>query len=77
MAKVRRIPRGDPDVRIGVWRPVTVDGKPTAKVSCPDCGSRANLTDHVIDSNGYPDASLECTHPGCSFHERVHLEGWP
>lgn len=77
MAKRKRIPRGDPATRVGVWRPVTVDGKPTAKVSCPGCGSVANLDNFVIDENGIPDASLDCKHPGCTFHTTVVLMGWP
>ena len=77
MPKRVRIRRGDPKFEVGVWRPVTVDGKATAKVSCPSCGSVANLEDHEIDQNGIPDASLDCSHPGCEFHKHISLQGWP
>lgn len=60
----------------GTWRPVVLDGKKTARLSCPGCGSIA-LLDHKIDKEGNVTPSVVCPIQSCDFHEFVKLEGWP
>lgn len=49
----------------------------TAAITCPDCGQRGLLEDHVIGPFGKVSPSVECPVDGCHFHESaVVLVGW-
>lgn len=60
----------------GTWEPVTLDGRRTARISCPDCGSVAYADAHTIGPDGMVEPSLECPNAGCGFHDTVQLVGW-
>ncbi|MCJ2530754.1 MAG: hypothetical protein LN413_00330 [Candidatus Thermoplasmatota archaeon] len=77
MPKRIHIPRGDPEVRRGVWRPSRLDGRRTAKMSCPACGVAQTFDDHDIDPNGLVSPSVQCADKKCAFHDYIALAGWP
>jgi hypothetical protein len=55
------------------WNRVTIDGKITARVTCPGCRLTFAL-DHDIAEDGTVSPSLDC--PVCVFHDFVKLERW-
>lgn len=59
----------------GEWFPVTADGRLTARVTCPDCGTVATL-DHDILADGTVTPSPECPVTACGFHEQGRLLEW-
>lgn len=75
MSRRMRIPRGDPEERRGVWKPANIDGKRTARLSCPACGKIASLDDHALDANGSVSPSVVCGED-CGFHEYIILESF-
>ena len=59
----------------GTWLRITADGTPTARMSCPGCGSAGSLVDHEISEQGNVTPSVDCTQ--CEYHEvGVVLVGW-
>ena len=59
----------------GEWRPITSDGKWSARMACPGCGVGGSLADHEIDEHGNVHPSVDCTE--CEYHETgVVLVGW-
>jgi hypothetical protein len=62
----------------GEWTRVTLDGKFTARIKCPDC-CYIGLLDHEISMGGNVTPSVQCPGFGgkCSYHESgVVLVGW-
>ena len=47
-------------------------------IECPECGGLllGDTAPHRIESNGDVNASVVCSHPGCTFHAFIHLEEW-
>ena len=67
---------GPGSLHAGNWCFVQYDGRKTIKVSCPTCGTSANLAGtHEVDELGNVSPSLICPDE-CGFHEWVILEGW-
>jgi hypothetical protein len=49
----------------------------TAAIACPACGGWFSLVkNHTIASDGTVSPSVVCTHPGCTWHVFVRLDGW-
>ncbi len=44
-------------------------------VTCPGCGSTGRL-DHIVESNGEVNPSIDCPDPRCDFHAMVTLDNW-
>jgi hypothetical protein len=61
------------------WRPVQPSGT-WVSISCPTCGQGLSIkrasAGHDVDVDGKVTPSVVCTHPGCTFHDMVVLEGW-
>lgn len=72
------IPKSPPDVRwprAGQYVQVVLDGRKTARLSCPDCGRLALLEDHrIIEDSGQVVPSVVCSN--CSFHKNIQLANW-
>jgi len=77
MPKRMRIPRGDPEEAVGVWKGARADLRRTATLSCPECGKRISLSQHDIHPNGLVSPSLRCPLKPCTFHQFISLENWP
>lgn len=59
-----------------VWDP-TLRMVATAAIACPACGGWFSLVkNHTIASDGTVSPSVVCTHPGCTWHVFVRLDGW-
>ena len=59
------------------WRPVTLEGLQTARLTCPN-GHSWLLDDHEIADDGQVSPSVEC-HPfqdECDFHHLIKLTDW-
>lgn len=71
------IPKGD-ETQKGTWigGRRSGDNRPTALISCPNCGQFMSLSQHTIAENGEVTPSLVCPHYGCDFHEHITLENW-
>ena len=76
-------------MRRGSWRAVLVGAdaataRRVAALCCPECSSIGILPDaavfadgtHSVTADGLVEPALACLAPGCTFHERVRLEGW-
>lgn len=59
----------------GAWVPVLLDGKPTARITCPEC-SECYLLDHEVAANGTVIPSVDCPTKKCTWHVHVVLDGW-
>ncbi len=59
----------------GEYLPITSDGKPSARITCPKCGITGSL-DHEIDFNGNVSPSVECPNDDCSFHTNIQLKDY-
>jgi ribosomal protein S27AE len=57
----------------GRWKRVEIDGKETAKVSCPNCGRVGHLAEHAIAESGEVTPALVCA---CGWTDTVELAGW-
>lgn len=64
----------DPNLPPGTWNLWTT-GKRRVLFSCPKCGD-TGLLDHAVASDGSVTPSVQCTKPGCGFHENIRLSGW-
>ena len=60
----------------GTWWPVSADGRRTAAICCPGCGTPGTLYDHEIREDGTVHPSCACPED-CGFHDHVQLVGWP
>ena len=73
-------PRGDwdriSDAQKGTWRPLTRDGKKTARFCCRFCGFVAALDTHRVSDDGIVLPSVQCPVSTCTFHEFIKLGGW-
>lgn len=59
----------------GTWKAArTTDGRKTANVICPDCGTLLHLDPHIVGTDGVVSPSVVCH--GCEFHAFVSLGGW-
>lgn len=49
-------------------------------ICCPTCKKGLSIVrgndGHKVSITGDVTPSIVCTHPGCTFHETVHLDGW-
>lgn len=46
-------------------------------LTCPDCGTSGNMSDHEVADDGTVTPSVVCPmEKTCGFHETVKLEGW-
>ncbi len=78
MIEIPRSTHGAADV-LGNWKPVILDDKLTAKMTCPGCGCFAYLSEHSIGTDGVVSPSVRCAtdQGGCGqFHDTVKLIGW-
>ncbi len=75
---MRMLSQGDPNRRVGVWkRQVRPNGRASAIVSCPYCGSVIPFTAyHEVDLAGGVTPGVQCPNKDCKFHEYVKLMGW-
>jgi hypothetical protein len=48
----------------------------TALILCPVCKQWGSLSRHDIAEDGTVKPSVVCSHPGCTFHEYIKLDGW-
>ena len=59
----------------GTWLRIISDGRVSARMSCPGCGSTGTLTLHEIDHLGNVTPSVDCEE--CDYHESgLVLVGW-
>ena len=64
---------------VGHWRAISRDGDWIIKMTCPLCGTEADLGDHEIDESGNVSPSVKCPsdlRAACDFHDSVQLERW-
>lgn len=59
----------------GYRRVIGIDGRRTALIACPQCGTRMLLNPHPVDANGNVSPSVVCRKP-CDFHEYIVLTEW-
>ena len=57
------------------WRPVTLEGNPTARFTCPS-GHSWLLDDHEIAGDGEVSPCVVCPEDDCDFHEFIQLTDW-
>lgn len=70
----------------GLWRPITMDGRKSAVMSCPGCDEFYSLDRWTIAADGSVTPSVDHSWPirktdgtiipSCQFHDMVRLEGW-
>ena len=60
----------------GHYRGVQLNGRKTARLSCPNCGSPGLLEDHSVSPSGRVNPSVACPAELCTFHAYVTLENW-
>lgn len=61
----------------GQWVPVIrVNNTRSATIVCPLCGFEGSILDHRIATDGTVSPSVACPREGCTFHDRIHLNGW-
>lgn len=69
------IPRGDPEIDRGRWKPKRKDvGDRSAALSCPACGKDIDLQNHEVDPNGIVSPLVGCP---CGFLDHVVLGSFP
>jgi hypothetical protein len=61
--------------RLGQYVRVRASGKPSALVSCPQCGKVCSLRYHTISDDGAV-CELECPYEECGWRDRIKLDGW-
>ena len=60
----------------GEWVPIWIEGKITARVGCPGCGTISAMSDHDIAADGSVTPSVGCPND-CGYHEvGVVFEDW-
>jgi len=60
----------------GTYKPCfNQDGRKSAFIVCPDCGTRLHMNPHIVAANGTVSPSVVCHGDGCNFHDYVVLDG--
>ncbi|KKN37823.1 hypothetical protein LCGC14_0759670 [marine sediment metagenome] len=60
----------------GEWIKITHEGKVTARLACPGCGTISSMYEHDISPEGNVTPSVDCSND-CGYHEvGVVLAGW-